>query len=153
MYEIWACSFSPRRPISISCINEYLAINGGGNASEYSSREIAARIECFPEKSSWCRNKYVCKWVKCKAFCAVQQPGCMRYIKTYLCIPLYAVDNDWMSEIKSYYCTFRQRQQTRGRLYMCKRRAWETACCLSRPIQRRQSLWGKISSASWRSFG
>ena len=28
--------------------------------SEYSSRVIPAWLECFPEKSSWCRNEQVC---------------------------------------------------------------------------------------------
>ena len=28
------CSFSPQRPSSLSCINEYLAIDGGGNVSD-----------------------------------------------------------------------------------------------------------------------
>ena len=46
---------------------EYLAIDSGGNLSEYSSRAIAAWLECFPEKSSWCRNEQVCQGVKCKA--------------------------------------------------------------------------------------
>ena len=50
-------SFSPRRPSSFSCINEYLVIEIGGNASEYSSRVIAASLECFPKKPSWCRKE------------------------------------------------------------------------------------------------
>ena len=33
-FEVWAFSFSPRCPSSISCINEYLAIDSGGNVSE-----------------------------------------------------------------------------------------------------------------------
>ena len=31
-----------------------------------SSCVIAAWLECFPEKSSWCRNEQVCEGVKCK---------------------------------------------------------------------------------------
>ena len=29
--------------------------------NEYSSRVIAAWLECFPEKPNWCRNEQVCK--------------------------------------------------------------------------------------------
>ena len=53
----WAFLLSPR-----------LAIDGGGNVNEYSSRVIAAWLECFQEKSSWCRNEQVCQGVKCKHF-------------------------------------------------------------------------------------
>ena len=52
-------SFSPRRPSSVSCMIEYV--------SESSSLVIAAWLECFPEKLSWCRNEQVCWGVKCKA--------------------------------------------------------------------------------------
>ena len=58
-FEDWASSFSPRRPSSLSRINEYLAIDGGGNASEQSLHVIAAWLECFPEKPNWCRNEQV----------------------------------------------------------------------------------------------
>ena len=67
-FEDWTFSFSPRRPSSLICINEYLAIDSGGNVNEQSSRVIAAWLECFPEKSSWCRNEQVCHGSKCKAF-------------------------------------------------------------------------------------
>ena len=40
-------------------------MDSGGNVSEQSSRVIAAWLECFPEKSSWCRNQQVCQEVKC----------------------------------------------------------------------------------------
>ena len=33
-FDVWAFSFSPRRPSSISCIIEYLATDNGGNVSE-----------------------------------------------------------------------------------------------------------------------
>ena len=36
-----------------SAVNEYLAIDGGGNVHEWSSRVIAAWQECFTEKSGW----------------------------------------------------------------------------------------------------
>ena len=32
-YEMWALSFSPRYPSSLICVNEYLAIDIGGNVS------------------------------------------------------------------------------------------------------------------------
>ena len=57
--------FSPRRPSSLSCVNECLAVDSGGNVSELSSGVIAAWPECFPEKSSWCRNEQVFQGVKC----------------------------------------------------------------------------------------
>ena len=60
-FEVWAFSFSPRRPSSPSCINEYMAIDSGGTVSEWSLRVIAAWLECFPEKPSWCRNEQVCQ--------------------------------------------------------------------------------------------
>ena len=59
--EDWAFSFSPRCLSSISCINKYLAIDGGRNASEYTLRVIAAFLECFQKKPSWCRNEQVCQ--------------------------------------------------------------------------------------------
>ena len=33
-FEVWSFSFSPRRPSSLSCINEQQAVDGGGNVSE-----------------------------------------------------------------------------------------------------------------------
>ena len=33
-FEVWAFSFSPRHPSSLSCISEYLAIDTGDNTSE-----------------------------------------------------------------------------------------------------------------------
>ena len=60
---------------SLSCINEYLAIDSGGNVIKWSSPVVAAWLECFLEKSSWCRNEQVCQGVKCKALSAVQQTG------------------------------------------------------------------------------
>ena len=37
-----------------------MAIGGGRNVSELYSCIIAAWLECFPEKSSWCLNEQVC---------------------------------------------------------------------------------------------
>ena len=51
----------------------YMSTSGYGNAIEYSSRVIAAWLECFPEKSRWCRDELVCQRAKCKALWAVQQ--------------------------------------------------------------------------------
>ena len=42
-FEVWAFSFTSRRLSRLSCINEYLAIDSGGNV-------IAAWLECFQEK-------------------------------------------------------------------------------------------------------
>ena len=51
-FEVWAFSFSSYRPSSLSCINEYLAIDGGGNVSEYDPlRVIAAWLEGFPREA------------------------------------------------------------------------------------------------------
>ena len=33
-FSVWAFSFSPRRLSPFSCINEYLAIDSGGNVSD-----------------------------------------------------------------------------------------------------------------------
>ena len=33
-FEVWAFSFSPRHPSSLTCINEYLAISSGGNVND-----------------------------------------------------------------------------------------------------------------------
>ena len=65
-FEVLAFSFSPPSPSSLSCINKYLAIDSGGNVSECSSLVIAAWLECFPVKPSWCKNELVCHRVKCK---------------------------------------------------------------------------------------
>ena len=34
LFEVWAFSFTSRRLSRLSCINEYLAIDSGGNVSE-----------------------------------------------------------------------------------------------------------------------
>ena len=44
-YRFEVCEF-----FSLSCINEYLAIDSGGNVNEWSSCIIAAWLECVPEK-------------------------------------------------------------------------------------------------------
>ena len=33
-FEVWTFLFSPQCPSSLSCINEYLPIDGGGNVSD-----------------------------------------------------------------------------------------------------------------------
>ena len=42
-FEDWAFSFSPRRPSSLSCINEYLATDSGGHVSDL----VVARNCCM----------------------------------------------------------------------------------------------------------
>ena len=49
------------RPQATKHINEYLAIDSGGNVSGYSLRVLAAWLECFQEKLSWCWNEQVCQ--------------------------------------------------------------------------------------------
>ena len=86
-FEVWAFSFPSQRPSSISCINEYLAIDGGGNMSENSSCLIAAWLECFPEKSSWCRNEQVCQGGEMQTTLSGPTDWILRYIKhTFLMI-------------------------------------------------------------------
>ena len=88
-FEVWAFSFSPWRPSSLGCINEYLAIDSGRNAIEQSLRVIVAWLECFPEKPSWwlgvCMNRSAMGGGgggdECKALSAVQRTGYTRYIK------------------------------------------------------------------------
>ena len=57
--------FSPQRPSSLSCINEYLAIDSGGNVSDLVFMRNCCmarmRLVCFREKPSWCRNEQVCQ--------------------------------------------------------------------------------------------
>ena len=63
-FEVWPFLFS---------------LDGGGNMSEWFSRVIAAWLEWFPEKSSWCRKEQVCQrvnyevlWADIRtAFCAI----------------------------------------------------------------------------------
>ena len=59
---------TPRRPSSLICINEYLAIISGENVSVQSLRVIAAWLECFQEKPSWCRNEQICQGQSVKRF-------------------------------------------------------------------------------------
>ena len=53
-FEVWAFSFPPRCPNSLSCINECHSIDSGGNVIAYSSCVIAALLECFQVQSIWC---------------------------------------------------------------------------------------------------
>ena len=59
-FEVWAFSFSYLCLSRLSCINEYLAIDSGGNVSEVVA-VIAAWLDGFQEKPSWCRNEQVCQ--------------------------------------------------------------------------------------------
>ena len=68
------------RPCWLSCINEYLAW-----------RVIAAWLECFPEKPSWCRNEQVCQGgQKVKSALSGPTDWILHYIKTtftfYTCL-------------------------------------------------------------------
>ena len=45
-----------------SAVNEYLAIDSGGNVSDLVvARNCCMAIECFQEMPSWCRNEQVCQ--------------------------------------------------------------------------------------------
>ena len=69
----------------LSCINEYLAIDSGGHVHVNSRCAIAARLECFQEKPSWCRNEQVCQGRKSvKRFERSNGRDTALYIKTYL---------------------------------------------------------------------
>ena len=70
--------------ISLSCINEYLAIDSGGNVSEIVSRN------CFQEKPSWCRNEQ-----REDVQSASSGPDTALY-KTYLYITLTVHTLKWM---------------------------------------------------------
>ena len=56
-------------------------VDSGGNVGDYSSRVIAAWLECFPEKLSWSRNEQV--W---QAYRPLSGPTdwILRYIETCL---------------------------------------------------------------------
>ena len=56
-FEVWAFLFPSRRPSSISCISEYLAKTVVEPWICECSRFISAWLECFPGKSSLCRNE------------------------------------------------------------------------------------------------
>ena len=60
-------------PSSLNCLNEYLAIDSGGNVGVYSSCSDYSMAECFPENSSWCRNEQVYQQAKCKVLQVVQR--------------------------------------------------------------------------------
>ena len=51
--------------------------------SEYSLRVIAAWLECFPKKQSWCRNEQVCQGGQ-NVYSGFSGPTdwILRYIKT-----------------------------------------------------------------------
>ena len=71
------------RPSWLSCINEYLATDSAGNVSDLVVGVIAAWLECFPEKPSWCRNEQVCQGRQ-KVYSSLSGPTdwILRYIKT-----------------------------------------------------------------------
>ena len=100
------CHFpSPHRPSSLSCINEYLVIDGdGNNVNEWSSRNNCSVAECFPGKPSWCRNEQVCRGVTCKALWAVQWNGyCVIWKHTFIFTLFYlSTPNDLNGWIVGY---------------------------------------------------
>ena len=51
---------------SLSCMNEYLAIDSGGYLC--SNALITCMARCFPEKPRWYSIEQVCQGVKRKAF-------------------------------------------------------------------------------------
>ena len=84
-FEVWAFSFSPRCPSSLSCVHEYLTRYSGGNVNDCSLHNICSMAESFLEKLSWCRNKHICQRLKCKALWAVQRTG---FCAIYTIMPL-----------------------------------------------------------------
>ena len=71
-FEVWAFSFSPRCPSSLSCIN---GCKRGYRLWWRCEWIVFTPNCCFPEKLSWCRNEQVCQGVKCKVLWAVQLTG------------------------------------------------------------------------------
>ena len=82
-FEVWPFSFYPRHPSPLSCVNVYLAIDSGGNMSEYYSCSNCCMIEYFPEKSSSCWGEQIYQGVKCKT-CERSNGRILRYIHTNL---------------------------------------------------------------------
>ena len=66
-FEPLASVITPRCHSSLSCINEYLAIQSGGYVNEEPSRSNSSVAEYFPKKLRWPWNEQVCQGVKCKA--------------------------------------------------------------------------------------
>ena len=76
-------------PCWLSCINEYLAIDSGGNFTWLFLARNCCLTRILPprEKLSWCRNEQVCQGgggKKCKALWAVQRTGYCAIYKNYL---------------------------------------------------------------------
>ena len=51
-FEDWAFSFSPLTPLSLSCINEYLAIDSGGNVSDLVLARNCCLARMFPGEAA-----------------------------------------------------------------------------------------------------
>ena len=62
-FEAWSFSFSTTSHFTRR-INEYLAIDGGGNVGELYFRNNCSMSECFPNKSSWYRKELICQSMK-----------------------------------------------------------------------------------------
>ena len=82
-FDVWALSFSPRRPCSLSRIMSTWLETVVEISVNSLQRAIAAWLECFSEKSSWCRNEQACQGVKCSALSGPMD--CIHELyKTYL---------------------------------------------------------------------
>ena len=60
----WARFFTLLCSSSLSCINEYLAIDSGGYLYDQPSRINYSMAGCFPEKPRWCLIEQVCQGSK-----------------------------------------------------------------------------------------
>ena len=60
--QVFSLCVAPNSP---SCMNEYMAIDGGWYLYEQRSRINCSVAERFPEKLSWCLIEKVCQGKKC----------------------------------------------------------------------------------------
>ena len=80
-FKPWAILLIPHCLSSLSCINEYLAIDSGGYIMWMNSLRAVIATWINAPRRSWCWNEQVCYWVKCKASCATDWIS--RYMRTY----------------------------------------------------------------------
>ena len=67
-FEVWAFSFTSRRLSRLSCINEYLAIDSGGNVSDLVLARNCCLARMLPEAENGVgMNRSVREGKKCKA--------------------------------------------------------------------------------------
>ena len=75
LIKLWASYFTPQCSSSISCMNEYLAIDSGRYLCMNSLRALfATRLDVFQRSRDSVRLK-VCQGVKCKALWAILMIG------------------------------------------------------------------------------